>query len=380
MKVWHIFKKSILEQVRDIWPLILTLIFSPFFVLLYWMMFAGGFRAINLGILNLDKPVQNISRSSEWIKNLNAAQKKGIPVFKIIETKNNEEINELLRLKKIDVGFIIPKEFTEFIETHAAHKSNSGIRPTMTGDMTNPMYIVGVTMTILEFEKYVYDTTHEIKLIDYNEVFTGTSGNSSDFDMSIPGLIVFSVILLIFTSSIAFVREIEEKTILRLQLSSVKSWEIFTGIGLSQFVIGFISILFTLGTAVMLGYHSDNIFPIFIPLLLTILSIQAISLIVASFCRGTKDVLIIGNFPLFLLMWFSGAMYPFPRNEIFKIADHSIYLNDFLPPTHAVNAMNKVMIFGSNTSDILYEIVFLSILCILYALIGVYLFRTRKNF
>ena len=228
-------------------------------------------------------------------------------------------------------------------------------------------------------ESYAYKIAKVKKFIQYNETFSGSSGTKNDFEMSVPGLIVFSIIMLLFTSTIAFIREIEERTILRIQLAPISTFEYFIGIGLAQFLIGVVSVGFTMGAAILFGFkfQGSNL-SIFLPIVLCILSIQGTSLIVASFCRNGKDVLTIGNIPLFILMWFSGSMYPFPKNELFRIGDFPVSWNDFLPPTHAVNAMNKVFNFGANLNEIGFEIIALIILTLIYSGIGIILFQKRQ--
>jgi ABC-2 type transport system permease protein len=62
-----------------------------------------------------------------------------------------------------------------------------------------------------------------------------------------------------------------------------------------------------------------------------------------------------------------------PRNEIIA----GFALNDILPPTHAVIALNKVFTFGASLKDITYELLMLVLLSVIYYAIGVFLFRKR---
>jgi ABC-2 type transport system permease protein len=64
-------------------------------------------------------------------------------------------------------------------------------------------------------------------------------------------------------------------------------------------------------------------------------------------------------------------MLPIPRNELIA----GFALNDILPPTHAVIALNKIFTFGAGSSEIRYELLMLGILSIVYFAIGIFLFR-----
>jgi ABC-2 type transport system permease protein len=50
-------------------------------------------------------------------------------------------------------------------------------------------------------------------------------------------------------------------------------------------------------------------------------------------------------------------------------------LFDFLPTTHAVNALNRILTLGAGPGAVLYEIVMLAVLSVIYFAAGVVLFR-----
>ncbi|MBL0265081.1 MAG: ABC transporter permease [Leptospiraceae bacterium] len=156
MKIWILFKKNILEQFRDFWPLIITLIASPFFVFLYWMMFSGGMNSLSIGIVNLDRGFSEKSYSKEWIEILKTQKKNELNVFQITDVKDREVLKSLLKEKKIHAGFVLPEDFSEILEKSKSGKLENTIQAEMTGDMTNPMYLVGVTLVILELESFAY--------------------------------------------------------------------------------------------------------------------------------------------------------------------------------------------------------------------------------
>jgi hypothetical protein len=50
-------------------------------------------------------------------------------------------------------------------------------------------------------------------------------------------------------------------------------------------------------------------------------------------------------------------------------------LFDFLPPAHAVVALNKVLTLGAGLPEVAYELIALILLSILYFSVGVWLFQ-----
>lgn len=109
MKIWILFKKNVLEQFRDFWPLIITLIASPFFVFLYWMMFSGGMNTLNIGIVNLDRGFQDKSYSKEWIDILKTQKKNEFNVFQISDVKDRDVLKILLKEKRYTLDLFYQK-------------------------------------------------------------------------------------------------------------------------------------------------------------------------------------------------------------------------------------------------------------------------------
>jgi ABC-2 type transport system permease protein len=97
-------------------------------------------------------------------------------------------------------------------------------------------------------------------------------------------------------------------------------------------------------------------------------------MVVASFSRTVSQAFIVANFPMALMMFFSGSIFPLPRVTLFSLAGHPIGLYDFLPPTHAVVALNKILTLGSGLDEVAYELAALTILSVLYFAIGAWLF------
>jgi ABC-type polysaccharide/polyol phosphate export permease len=75
------------------------------------------------------------------------------------------------------------------------------------------------------------------------------------------------------------------------------------------------------------------------------------------------------------MMFFSGVIYPMPAVKLFSIAGHSISPYDFLPPTHAVVALNKILTLGAGLKDVTYELTALLVLSLICFAFGGWLFR-----
>jgi ABC-2 type transport system permease protein len=84
---------------------------------------------------------------------------------------------------------------------------------------------------------------------------------------------------------------------------------------------------------------------------------------------------VIANFPLLILLFFSGSILPLPSPALFTVGERTIRLFDFLPTSDAVTALNKVLNMGIGLSGIVYELTALVVLTGLLFAAGFYLFR-----
>jgi hypothetical protein len=137
-------------------------------------------------------------------------------------------------------------------------------------------------------------------------------------------------------------------------------------------------IIKTLLTAIMIGFKYEGSLMIMIIIAcLTSLSIIAFSLIIAAITKTANEVLVVGNFPMFLFMFFTGAAFPLKSEALFTIADYPINIQGLMTPTHAISALNKTLIMNMDVSSIIPEIISIVVLTILYFLIGGIIFRQR---
>ena len=106
----------------------------------------------------------------------------------------------------------------------------------------------------------------------------------------------------------------------------------------------------------------------------TCLSVIGLGMVVASFTRTVSQAFVVANFPMALMMFFSGVIYPMPKITVFTLGGYAIGLYDILPTTHAVAALNKILTLGASLNDVLFELTALTLLSVVYFVIGVWMF------
>lgn len=375
MKILKIFWKSLKEQVRDPVTLGLSLIIGPFFVLLYWLMIPSGSTTYGVLVQNLDTGPRGIEAIT-LLETL--AYPSGDPLLDVISVSDQARAEDLLKDRDAEVLLIIPANFSEKLEATSRGKIQNPAEITLVGDLTNPYYAVGAVMAGSVLDEFVQVQTGVIRPVQFTEIALGASEGRSEFDLYIPGILIISVVMLVFIISMTITYEVEAGTLRRLQMTSMKASDLLIGISLPTVLLGVISLLLTLFVAILLGFSSQG--SIWAALLIggiTAVAVVGVGLIVAAFSKSVSQAFIIANFPLIFFMFFSGAVFPIPRIILFQIAGFNISLYDLLPPTHAVMALNKILTLGVDLADVLYEIISLLVLSLLYYLVGILIFQRR---
>jgi ABC-2 type transport system permease protein len=383
MKILSVILKSIKENLRHLWLLILTISLTPFFVGFYWAVSEAEKPNYDVLLVNQDIGIEYDSEQHHYgdliIEEIGKLDEDELqfPITIKVEKDRAAAIKKL-KDKKADALVVFPNDFSERLQKVLKSNKGESIHVEFVGDLTSINYMVTAIWAAEAFSDFIYTATNQKNPVTITETSLGISGKIDEFDLYVPGLLILSIIMLLLPASISMVNEVENKTIIRLKLSKVSALEYLTGISFVQLIIGLISIAIALSVAVCLGFeYAGSLFQIFIITVLTSVSIIALSLILAAFTKTATEVLIVGNFPLFLLMFFTGVAIPIHPQELFTIAGYPITLQGLMSPTHAVNAMNKTMIMNMSFVDILPEITALLILSIIYFMLGVWFFWRR---
>jgi len=383
MRAFIVFRKTMREMSRDAWMLGLTLAFTPFFVILYWIWFSGGSTTYNVILINQDVGIESASGTTfnagdesiaAIVSEITYAD--GKPLLNVIQVRDRSEAELLLKDRGAAAFILIPEDFSKTLEKLKSGDRSVTTNITFGGDVSNPYYMVAVNLALTGVDRYVQEATGQQPLIGYVEEPMGLSAARSEFETYVPGTLVFSVVLLIFLASMIVAREIEMGALRRLQLTPMTSIDLLGGITLALVLIGALSIALAFGVAVLLGFRSLG--PLWVAILvgtIASLSVIGMGMVVASFTRTVSQAFVVANFPLALMMFFSGVIFPMPKVTMFTLAGHEFGVYDILPPTHAVVALNKVLTLGAGLDEVVYELSMLTILSILYFAIGAWLFK-----
>lgn len=383
MRSLHVFVKGVKEQIREFWILIMILVMAPLFIAIYFLMAETEDPEYNVIVVNQDR---GTLRNGEAItlgdsivsQGFNLSALPEMSMLKFTTEGSREKAMEKLRNTQADVLVVLPEDLSLLV-LGPPGSDREPARLELVGDVTRMEYIIGAVWAEELINQYILRTAELRMPVSWTETTLGFSGRRSAFELYVPGLLILSIIMIIFSASAAIVREAENRTLERLLVSRLTAFEFLGGISLVQILLAILSLVFALLTAIALGYTllPGTLGFILLISLLTAFSMVSFSLLVAAMCRSVKDVAIIGTFPLFLLMFFTGAAFPISGGELFTIGEYTVKLNHILSPTFAVEAMNKVLIRGLEVKDTLPEMWAIVILTLLYFVTGTWAFRRR---
>jgi ABC-2 type transport system permease protein len=276
------------------------------------------------------------------------------------------------------VAILIPEAFSRTILGYRRGLFLDRLPLRTRGDPGNPDYLMAAVwadMVTLEYVESAVGLDSPLTLEP--ETVTGVE-SLSDFDLYVPGLLALSLMMLMFTAAGALIREKDKGTLIRLRLSNLTTLEWLTAVSATQLLLGILALALTYLTAVAVGYRAVGSLGLLLFVgALSSLSIMAFSVLVAAFLRTVFDLVTVGCFPFFILMFFSGGMFPLPGVPLFEVGGRTVQLNEVLPTTHAINAMQQVLSYDAGVGDIAYELGAVLILTALFYSLGTWIFTRR---
>lgn len=386
MRIISLFRKTWIENIRDWKILILTLTFAPLFVLLMFFYVGESTQSpYRVVVINRDVGVStadhgDFNAGSDLIVEMTRVQdSEGKKIIEVKQALDMTSAREQLMNNAVDLVVEIPERFSEVLLSYSQGNQPAPVVVKTYGDPTKANYIMAAVWSDMITYEYAAATAGMQSPLDIQVNTVNGKQTLNEFELYVPALLVLALIMLMFTAAASLIKEKDKGTIIRLRLSNMTTFEWLMAVSLTQVIIGMLALALTFATAVALGYQtSGSLVAVLIVGLLSCLSIIAISLIVAAYLRTIFDLLTIGCFPFFILMFFSGGMFPLPPLRLFTIGDRAMNINDLLPTTHAINAMSQILNYGAGLNDVVFELGAITVLTIVLFAFGIWLFTRRQ--
>lgn len=378
MRMLAVAGKTLREQVRNPWLPLLAIGLGPFFVLLMWAFFpSGGSTTYPVVVVDSDTGasgggIRSGDRAFASLRSL--TYDTGVPILDVRQVADLDHAQAEIEARRAVAFVELPEGFTRSLL--AARQGTGAVPVRIGGDLGSPTYPVVAIMIADGLDRFARQETGRTALLDLTETPLGASGSRTEFELYVPGVLVFAIGLMMFAAATALAQETEAGTINRLVRAPISAAELLGGITIVQVLVGLVAGLASLGTAALLGFRSAGPIWMALPIwVLTSLSVIGLGLLVAAFTRSVAQAFLVANFPFGLFMFLSGTMFPVRGVPLFTLAGHEVNLLDLLPPRHAVNALTSVFSFGS--TSIGYELVMLTLLSAAYFLLGAWAFHRR---
>jgi ABC-type multidrug transport system permease subunit len=378
LKALAIFITALRQKLRDRLGLALTLLTAPAFVVLYWAFFTNAAVHYDVAVLDADveragvSPWPDRSPGRALLAALADVEgSDGTPLFAIRVVASRAALDRALRSGAADVGLLIPAGFSRALFSAADRPAEV----TLVGDGTGQAFRVASVLVGQVAEAFGHEVRGSKPAVQATARPVGLSGSRTPFELYVPGLMVFTVIMLIFSASMSVVREVEAGTLARLRLAPVSTLSILTGMSAAQFVLGALAVVLTLLSASLLGFRSQG--SIALALLIAgvaSLASVGVGMVVASISRTMTRAFLLSSVAMFLLVLFSGVIFPRPSVALFSIGETTIDLFDLLPTTHMGVALGKVLNLGAGVREVGYELLWLTLISLLSFAVGGWFF------
>ncbi len=383
MRTLAYLKKTFLENLREWKVLSLALVFAPAFVYMMYGYFGAAAPAYRLLVVDHDAAggagaggAGSAALIDAWRK---AAHPDGKPVFVVVELADLAAAQAQVRARDADLVVEIPAGFAAAIAATGApgmaparlvnHADERNLRSSMAMAMSD--YVA--------FTEIAVRTGAQLPL-DVGVASLGSGRPVSDFDLYVPALLTLAIVMILFTAATSLVKEVDKGTMTRLMLSRLRTPELLAAVSANQVLLGSVGLALAYLAALSCGYRSDgSLVALLVVGAAATLGVVAIAVLCSAFLKSMFELLTVGTFPFFVLMFFSECMFPLPKIPVMALGAHTLYANDVLPTTLCVRAFNKILNFGAGLDEVLFELGAILVLTAAYFAVGTWLFGRRHQ-
>jgi ABC-2 type transport system permease protein len=193
----------------------------------------------------------------------------------------------------------------------------------------------------------------------------------NNFDMMLPGVIVFGLMMQAMGVTVTLGTEMKSKTLNRLRLTKMTSFDMMAGTTIRWMILGVIQVVLFMVVALLLGVRTGGPLPmafagaILIGLVVVIATLS-LGLIISSFIDDPEQASQLSVVIVMPMAFLTGVFFPVD----FEFAKA-------LPWSQAAEAMKQVMVYGSWGDAMAHVAIVLVESLVLFA-ISVYLFSSRR--
>ncbi len=370
MMILSIFKRGVLQQIRDPLTLGLTLLTTPFFIYFYFL-FVVQPKPLFIGILSPSED-STLSNKLNQIVQKSSGDSMIQNKMNILHFSDTAEFKNAIQKKNLDITI---QTITPEISINGKQIGNS-YQTIEISPISDRKEVSATAMFIKsEIDDYLLQSVNSKLITRFVSVKTkGLSDISqqrrtfSDFEIFVPSFLVFSMIMIIFSTAMSLTSEVESGLLFRYVLSNTPPHSFLLGMGAVQFLNAFISLSLSLLIASMLGFDFiGNWISVLILCFSGALGCIGLGTLIASFMKSSTQAFLFSSFIMFLLLLFSGIIFPKPSTDF--------DLFGLLPTAVLKSALDSVLFQETEYTHFGKDISYLLGSGFVFLILGSYFFR-----
>lgn len=389
MKIPAVAKKTLLELIREPQLLFIGFGFAVILLSIYYVAFGetekGMSDLLKVLVVNNDTDVdykethRNIG--NEFVDELKGITFDGKPVLDVTRVTNHKAAEISLKEGKASLMLVLPADLSQALLGGFPNNTKTG-KPSVisfVGDTASSNFGFAGSYIEDQFSQFARKTLNTSENVHFDIEFLPGTGTLSDLQFGVPGIIIFCILFLAMTTATTLVRDDASGTLKRLKLTGMTAIPLLSGVAIAQMVLAAFQVPLTFLAALAFGFKATGSLFLAVGIggLLSLAAV-GIGLIVASLSRTDGEAADIAAIILVPMAFLSGALFPMPKAPLATLWGHVIQIYDILPPTHAVSAMRRVLVFGEGPGAIAFELSTLTVLSLLYLIAGVALYQRRR--
>ncbi len=366
LKTLLVFRKSLVEMVREPQLTVLTLLFPVFMLLITYI----GYNTPKLAthpvlVTGIEQP--GAAALVDWLRAQRYAD--GHPMFNLQAAPDPAAAETALKTQAATV----------LLRLAPSSDDGGALNATLYGDATSMRFITASTLLQNLIVPYLDAKAGRPEVVKIAEQPLAVQGAQTDLDLYSPGMMLFAILMLTPQTAMLVAREVRWGTLRRLRLSALRPWQLLTGLSLAQMVVGVGLVVVMFGAAALMGFHNHG--SVWLAVLIGLLvSFSAIGfgLMVACISNNDGDALNIGGVVTMLQVFLCGAFFALPPLTVFTVGRYEIGAFDFIPATHGLLALQQVLISGASLGQVAFRLALTLGLSVFYYALGVLIFGWRQ--
>lgn len=450
-QVLGVTQRFLKQVIRSRWTIPYLILFPLFFIGIYWFGFStseiGTNQTFNIGVLSLDKGfgsdikhlLRNKTLTGDWFPHSDEVIEKGLAleaidilsdfkysnktdskhVFEVLILNSSLEADTRLKNRDLDIVTIFPPNYTNVSLSavnnfwhlnfgYYLHELIQNIEPSapdlpffeenatirIMGDENYLNFVIAKSIITIFLEQYhdlttIFNSPGGRISLTLNDEYQIMIPKYSFFDMMIPGLIMFGIIIQPSFYSTLMCNEFSDKrkmTFDRILVSplSAKDYILASLVVQIPVLVGQTLLLF--GASFILGFNpKGDIFLGFLTVCTLFPFAASLNYITAAFFSDEDVSGSVTGFGAPVLGFMSGAFVEIPKivliPKAFPTASgmmRDFLLWDLLPLTHGVNAIRQVLLYDFSINQVFLDILANLVLSTIMLILFIYIFKKMR--